>query len=78
MSNIRSVKVWPALIKFFHSNAVMGGPMGRRVNGGRLLLRFWRVACRLPERTAATFSASFWEASTEASSNATLERSTQT
>ena len=73
---MRKVKAWPALMRFFQSNATAGGPVGCSRNGGRLLLGFFRAACQLPARTAASFSASFWEAWTEASSNATFERTT--
>src|SRR5664279_3914745 len=73
---MRKVKAWPALMRFFQSSATVGGPVGRSAKGGRLLLGFFRAACQLPERTAASFSASFWEAWTEASSNATFDRTT--
>src|ERR1035441_9453613 len=49
-------------MRFFQSSATAGGPMGRSVNGGRLLWGFFRAACQLPARTAATFSASRWDA----------------
>src|ERR1035441_4831089 len=65
---MRKVKAWPALMRFFQRSATAGGPVGRHANGGRLLLGFFRAACQLPERTAASFSASFWEAWTEARS----------
>src|SRR5208283_5691341 len=74
---MRKVKAWPALMRFFQSSATAGGPVGRSVNGGRLLLGCFCAACQLPERTAASFSASFREAWTEASSNATFDRTTQ-
>src|SRR5664279_5417960 len=73
---MRKVKTWPALMRFFQRSATAGGPVGRNANGGRLLLGFFRAACQLTERTAASFSASFWEAWTEASSNATFDRTT--
>ena len=73
---MRNVKAWPALIRFFQSSATAGGPTGRSLKGGRLRRGFLCAACQLPARTAATFSASFREASTEASSNATFERTT--
>src|SRR6266850_958397 len=72
----RKVKIWPALIRFFHNSAMAGGPVDRSVNGGRLGLRFVFVPRQLPARTAAVRSASFFEASTEASSKATFERMT--
>src|ERR1017187_3567651 len=71
---IRKVKAWPALMRFFQSSATAGEPVGPSAKGGRLLRGFFFVACQLPARTAATFSAIFWEAWTEASSNATSDR----
>ena len=59
---MRNVKAWPALMRFFQSSATAGEPVGRSANGGRLLRGFFCVACQLPARTAATFSASLWEA----------------
>ena len=76
MTHTRKVKAWPALIRFFQSSATACGPVERSVNGGRLALRLVRAARQLPARIAVTFSASFLEASTEASSKATLERMT--
>ena len=33
---MRRVKAWPALMRFFQSSATAGGPVGRSLNGGRL------------------------------------------
>ena len=76
-SQSRRVKACPALIRFFHNKATGCRPVGRSLKGGRLFLGFLPAACQLPERTAADFSAIFRDASTEASSKATLERITQ-
>src|SRR5436190_18743127 len=71
MIQLRKENAAPALIKFFHKKAIAGSPIGLRVKGARFALRFFLETCQLPERTAATFSAIRWEASTEASSKAT-------
>src|ERR1051326_1869185 len=72
----RREKAAPALIRFFQRKAIAGSPVGLRLKGARFALRFFLEACQLPERMAATFSAIRWDASTEASSNATSDRAT--
>src|SRR6266478_1469123 len=76
MIHRRSVKTWPALMRFFQSSATAGGPTERNKKGARLLFGFVFVPCQFPDRIAATLSAILLAFSTEASSNATFERMT--
>src|SRR5215208_5314464 len=73
---VRAENALPALIRFFQSKAIGAHPRGRSVKGERFFLKDLFAVRQLPERAAATFSASFFDASTDASSNATSARTT--
>ena len=75
-SQNRSVKAEPAPIRFFHNNATAGSPVGPSRNGGRFFF-VGRPANRPRLARMVTMrSAIFCDASTDASSNATFDRTT--
>src|SRR5258705_209458 len=74
----RGETIWSALIRFFQNNAIAGKPTGRSLNGAPFFFTAFRLPRQSPARTAATRSASLRDASTDASSNATFDRTTQT
>ena len=75
-SQNRHVNIDPAPIKFFHNNPTAVGPTGFNLNGARFFFVGLLTHCPRFARIDATFSAMRFEASTDASSNATSARIT--
>ena len=67
----------PAALARLLTNATVGEPVARNLNGGRVFFLRRAAECQLPARTAAMISARFCASARDASSNATSDLAAQ-